>query len=117
MAVKVKKGNNFKFKLKKGDKVVAIAGKDKGRQGVITKMLPAKGHAYVEGINMVKKHVRPNPNVQEQGGIKEIEAAIQLSNLAIYNEATKKADKVGFKILEDGRKVRIFKSNQEQIDI
>lgn len=104
-------------KLKTGDKVTVIAGKDKGRQGTITKILPKKGRAYVEGINMVKKHVRPNPNVQEQGGIKEVEAAIQLSNLAIYNEATKKADKVGFKVLEDGRKVRIYKSTEEQIDI
>lgn len=104
-------------KLKKGDKVIAIAGRDKGRQGVITKILRAKGRAYVEGINMVKKHVRPNPNVQEQGGIKEMEAAIQISNIAIYNEATNKADKVGFKVLEDGRKVRMYKSNQEQIDI
>lgn len=104
-------------KLKKGDQVIVIAGKDKGRQGTITQILPSKGRAFVEGINMIKKHVRPNPNIQEQGGIKEIEAAIQLSNLAVFNSVTKKADRVGFKVLEDGRKVRIFKSNQEQIDV
>jgi large subunit ribosomal protein L24 len=104
-------------KLKKGDQVIAIAGKDKGRQGTITKVLPNKGRVYVEGINMVKKHVRPNPNVQEPGGIKDVEAPIQLSNVAIFNTATGKADRVGFKVLEDGRKVRVFKSNGEQIDI
>ena len=104
-------------KLKKGDEVIVIAGKDKGRRGTITRVLPSKGRYYVEGINMVKKHVRPNPNIQEQGGIKEIEAPIQASNVAIYNTVTKKADRVGFKVLEDGRKVRIFKSNSEQIDI
>lgn len=104
-------------KLKKGDAVIAIAGKDKGRQGTILRVLPTKSRAYVEGINMVKKHVRPNPNIQEQGGIKEVEASINLSNLAIFNAATGKADRVGFKVLEDGRKVRIYKSNNEQIDI
>lgn len=104
-------------KLKKGDEVIVITGKDKCRQGTITRMLPKEGRAYVEGINMVKKHVRPNPNTQEPGGIKEMEAAIQLSNVAIYNSATKKADRVGFKVLQDGRKVRVFKSNNEQIDV
>lgn len=104
-------------KLKKGDEVIVITGKDKGRQGTITRMLPKAGRVYVEGVNMMKKHVRPNPNVQEPGGIKEMEAPIQMSNVAIYNTVTKKADRVGFKVLQDGRKVRIFKSNSEQIDV
>ena len=104
-------------KLKKGDEVIVIAGKDKGRQGTITRMLSKTGRVYVEGINMMKKHVRPNPNVQEPGGIKEMEAPIQMSNVAIYNAVTKKGDRVGFKVLQDGRKVRIFKSNREQIDV
>lgn len=103
-------------KLRKGDEVIVIAGKDKGRRGTITQVL-RKGRVYVEGINMVKKHIRPNPNIQETGGIKEIEAPLQRSNVAIYNTANKKADRVGFKILQDGRKVRIFKSNSEQIDV
>jgi large subunit ribosomal protein L24 len=104
-------------KLKKGDKVILIAGKDKGRQGTITSMLPKAGRLFVEGLNMVKKHVRPNPNIQEQGGIKEIEASITASNVAIFNPTSEKADRVGFKVLEDGRKVRVFKSNGEQIDV
>jgi len=104
-------------KLKKGDEVIVITGKDKGRRGAVTRVLPKAGRVYVEGINMVKKHVRPNPNVQEPGGIKEVEAALQISNVAIYNAANKKADRVGFKVLEDGRKVRIFKSSSEQIDV
>ncbi len=103
-------------KLKKGDEVIVITGKAKGRRGTVTRVLPKARRVYVEGINMVKKHVRPNPNVQETGGIKEIEAPLQISNVAIYNTASKKADRVGFKILQDGRKVRIFKSNNEQIE-
>ena len=104
-------------KLKKGDEIIVIAGKDKGRRGTITRMLAQEGRVYVDGINMMKKHVRPNPNANEAGGIKEMEAPIQASNVAIFNSGTKKADRVGFKVLEDGRKVRIFKSNQEQIDV
>ena len=103
-------------KLRKGDEVIIIAGKDKGRRGKITRVLPKLGRVYVEGANMKKKHVRPNPNVQETGGIMEKEAPLQQSNVAIYNTASKKADRVGFKVLQDGRKVRIFKSNGEQID-
>lgn len=104
-------------KLRKGDEVIVIAGKDKGRFGKITQVLPKLGRIYVEDVNIKKKHVRPNPNVQETGGIKEIEAPLQQSNVAIYNTASKKADRVGFKVLQDGRKVRIFKSNGEQIDV
>jgi large subunit ribosomal protein L24 len=103
-------------KLKRNDEVIVITGKDKGRRGKIKQILSARGRVLVDGINKVKKHVRPNPNQQEQGGIKEIEAPIQISNVAIYNPVSKKADRVGFKKLEDGRKVRIFKSDNEQID-
>ena len=103
-------------KLKRNDEVIVITGKDKGRRGKIKQILSVRGRVLVDGINMVKKHVRPNPNQQEQGGIKEIEAPIQISNVAIYNPVSKKADRVGFKKLEDGRKVRIFKSDNEQID-
>jgi large subunit ribosomal protein L24 len=106
-----------KMKLKKGDQVIVLAGKDKGRQSSITRVLHQKSKVLVEGVNMKKKAVRPNPNANEVGGIKEIEAAIAVSNVAIFNSATKKADRVGYKILEDGRKVRIFKKTGEQIDV
>lgn len=104
-------------KLRKGDEVIVLTGKDKGGKGTISKVITKDGKAIVDGVNMVKKHVRPNPNLNEAGGIKEMEAPIQLSNLAILNPTTKKADRVGFKVLENGRKVRVFKSNQEQIDV
>lgn len=102
-------------KLRKNDEVVVITGRDKGRRGKIVRVLD-DSRAIVAGINIVKKHVKPNPNVGEQGGIKEKEAPIQISNVAIWNGAENKADRVGFKTLEDGKKVRIFKSNQEVID-
>lgn len=103
-------------KLKQGDTVIVLAGKDKGRTGAIKKFLP-KDRVLVDGVNMVKKHVRPNPNKQEQGGILEREAGLHISNVAILNPTTKKADRVGIKSLEDGKKVRCFKSNGEVIDI
>ena len=103
-------------KLKKGDAVIVITGKDKGRQGKITRVMVDESRVLVEGINMIKKHVRPNPNQEEPGGIKEREAAIHISNVAIFNPMTKKADRVGFKVVGDN-KVRIFKSNSEQIDV
>ena len=96
--------------------VIVIAGKDKGRTGKVIKLV-ANSRALVEGVNMVKKHMRPNPNKNEQGGIIDRESSINLSNLAIYNPSTKKADRVGYKNLEDGRKVRYFKSNDEVIDV
>ena len=102
--------------IKKGIKVKILTGKDKNKDGDVIEIDRKNNRAKVKGINMVKKHVRPNPNKQEQGGIKEIEAPIQISNVAIYNPMSKKADRVGFKKLEDGGKVRIFKSNNEQID-
>ncbi len=102
-------------KIKKNDTVIVIAGKDKGRTGSVTKIVGDR--AYVDGINMVKKHQKPNPQANVQGGIIEKEAPIQLSNIAILNPETNKADRVGFKILNDGKKVRFYKSTNEVIDV
>lgn len=102
-------------KIKRDDTVIVIAGKDKGRTGAVIKVVDNR--AYVEGINMVKKHQKPNPQKNIQGGIIEKEALMDLSNLAILNPVTKKADRVGFKTLEDGKKVRIYKSTGEVVDI
>jgi large subunit ribosomal protein L24 len=104
-------------KIKKGDEVIVLAGKDKGRHGKVLKMQLAAKKALVEGINLIKKHVKPNPQTQTTGGVVTREASIHLSNLALYNPVTKKADKVGFRLLEDGRKVRYFKSTKELVDI
>ena len=103
-------------KIKKGDEVIVLAGKDKGKRGTVLKVL-ANGKALVNDVNIVKKHVRGNPQTGETGGIVEREAAIQLSNIGLYNPTTGKADRVGFKTLEDGRKVRFFKSNGETVDL
>jgi large subunit ribosomal protein L24 len=106
-------------KIRKGDEVVVITGKDKGRRGVVKQMIDG-GRAIVEGVNMIKKHVKPNPNQNVEGGIVEREASIHVSNLAVFNPTAKKADRVGFKMVGRGKekkKVRIFKSNQEQINI
>ena len=103
-------------RLRKGDDVVVLAGRDRGKQGTILKILRG-GHALVDNVNVVKRHTKPNPNKGITGGIVEKEAPIHLSNLALYNPITKKADRVGFKQLEDGRKVRYFKSNNEVVDV
>lgn len=103
-------------KIKKGDQVIVIAGKDKGRQGKVLKTI-SSNRVMVESINLVKKHQKPNPKKNEQGGIVSREAAIDISNVAILNPATKKADRVGFKTLENGDKVRYFKSNGEVVDV
>ncbi len=103
-------------KIKKGDRVVVLAGKDKGKQGDVLKVLD-NGKVLIENVNMVKKHVRPNPNRGENGGIIDQEAPMDASNVAIFNPTTGKADRVGFKILEDNRKVRVFKSNGEVVDV
>lgn len=102
-------------KIRKGDTVIINTGKDKGKQGVVLKL--DGGKALVEGLNMVKKHTKPNPSKNDQGGLINKEMPIQLSNIAIYNNALKKADKVTFKELKDGKKIRIFKSNQEAVDV
>jgi|TARA_B100001057_G_scaffold386325_1_gene393228 large subunit ribosomal protein L24 len=103
-------------KIRKGDTVIINTGKDKGKQGIVLKIVDSK-KLLVEGLNMVKKHTKPNPSKGEQGGLINKEMPIQSSNIAIFNNASKKADKVTFKQLKDGKKIRIFKSNQEAIDV
>ena len=102
-------------KIKKGDDVIVIAGKDKGKRGSVLRVVDAD-HVLVEGVNMVKKHQRPNPMKNTQGGIVDKEMPLHISNVAIFNAVTKKADRVGIKVLTDGRRVRVFKSNGEMID-
>jgi len=102
-------------KIKRDDEVVVIAGKDKGKRGKVTKIVD-DNKLIVSGVQMVKKHQKPNPQAGVPGGIVEKEATIQVSNVAIFNSATDKADRVGFKVLEDGKKIRVFKSNGEAID-
>lgn len=104
-------------RIKTGDNVVVIAGKDKGRIGKVTRVL--EDRVCVEGANIIKKHVKPNPQLQQTGGIISREAPLHVSNVAHYNSVTKKADKVGFKFIKNGdvlQKVRYFKSNNEVID-
>ena len=101
-------------KIKKGDNVIVIAGRDKGKRGDVARVVDAE-HVVVAGINQVKKHQRPNPMKGEQGGIVNKDMPIHVSNVALYNPVTKKADRVGFRTLEDGRKVRYFKSNGELV--
>ncbi|MFN2288851.1 MAG: 50S ribosomal protein L24 [Chromatocurvus sp.] len=102
------------LKIKRDDEVMVLAGKDKGKRGKVRRVLD-NGKLIVSGVNMVKKHTRPNPQAGVQGGIVEQEAAIQSSNVGIYNASTSKADRVGFRV--DGeRKVRVFKSSGETID-
>jgi len=101
-------------KIRKGDEIVVITGKDRGRRGTVTQVL-ANGKALVEGINLVKKHQRPNPNAGIAGGIVEKEMPIELSNVMLWNSKTGKGDRVGFRV-EGERKVRFFKSNQELVD-
>jgi len=101
-------------KLRKGDNVVVIAGRDKGKRGDVAQIVDAS-HVIVNGINTVKKNTKPNPMKNQPGGIITKEMPIDVSNVAIYNPVTKKADRIGTRMLEDGRKVRFFKSNGEQI--
>lgn len=102
-------------RIRKGDEVVVIAGKDKGRQGTVDQVLD-NGKVLVNGINMVKKHQRANPNMGIPGGIVDKEMPIHASNLMLFNPETGKGDRIGYKKLEDGRKVRFFKSNNEVLD-
>ncbi|MCF6775801.1 50S ribosomal protein L24 [Thiotrichales bacterium 19X7-9] len=104
-------------KIKSGDQVIIIAGKNKGARGTVLRSMPEKERVVVEGVNMIKKHMKPNPQRNVEGGIVEKEAPIHVSNVALINPATDKADRVGFKTLEDGKKVRFFKSNGEVVDI
>ncbi len=103
-------------KLRKGDQVVVMSGRDKGRKGVVLDVLPT-GLVRVEGINMVKKHQRPNPQKNVSGGIVDKEMALHRSKLAIWNAANGKADRVGIKTLVDGKRVRFLKSNNEVLDV
>ncbi|MCB1649884.1 MAG: 50S ribosomal protein L24 [Pseudomonadales bacterium] len=101
-------------KIKCNDEVIVIAGKDKGKRGTVTRLV-GEDKVVVGGINIVKRHTKPNPNAGQAGGIIEKEAAISISNVAIFNPESNKADRVGFKV-EDGKKTRIFKSTNKAID-
>lgn len=102
-------------KIKRNDEVIVITGRDKGKRGKVNRVLP-DGRLIVSGVQMIKKHQKPNPQLGVAGGIIEKEAAIEASNVAIYNPATKQADRIGFKVLEDGSKIRVFKSSGEAVD-
>ncbi len=103
-------------KIKKGDDVIIITGRDNGKRGTVLRLV-ADTHVLVEGANKVKKHERPNPMKNTTGGIVEKEMPLHISNVALFNPATKKADRVGIKEMDGGRRVRYFKSNGEVIDV
>ena len=103
-------------KIRKGDDVIVLAGKDKGKRGTVLRIVD-EDRVVVENINLARKHVKPNPNVGEQGGIVDKEMPLHVSNVALYNPAKERGDRVGFKTLDDGRKVRVFKSNGEVVDV
>jgi large subunit ribosomal protein L24 len=103
-------------KIKKGDDVIVITGKDKGKRGTVLRVLD-ENHVVVENINISRKHQKANPQVGEPGGIVDKVMPIQVSNVALYNPQKGGPDRVGFKILEDGRKVRVFKSDGEVVDV
>jgi large subunit ribosomal protein L24 len=102
-------------RIRRSDQVVVLTGKDKGKRSVVLKVFD-NDHLLVEGVNRVKKHQKPNPMRNIQGGIVEKEMPIQASNVALFNVGTQKADRVGYKVLEDGRNVRVYKSNGEMVD-
>ena len=103
-------------RIRKGDEVIVIAGKDKGKQGSVLNIMP-NGRLIVSDVNMAKRHTQPNPNRGQPGGILEKELPIDPSNIMLFNPQTKKGDRIGFRVLEDGRKVRYFKSTDEVVDI
>ncbi len=103
-------------KIRKGDQVVVLTGKDKGKRGTVLRVMPEFERAVVEGINRVKKHTKPNPMKGSTGGIVEKEMPIHVSNIAVFNPTTSKPDRIGFKTLDDKRKVRVFRSNGEVVD-
>jgi large subunit ribosomal protein L24 len=112
--------SRIKLKIKKGDEVIVIAGRSKGKQGKVLKVcrLPkGRSRLLVEGVNMVKKHVKPNPNNNEPGGIKDIEAFIDISNVMLFDLIAKKGGKIGFRTQEDGKKQRYFKSTGEMVNV
>ena len=102
-------------RIKKGDEVIVISGRDKGKRGPVLRRVDDQ-HVIVEGVNRVKKHARPNPMKGVTGGIVDKDLPIHISNVALFNPATQKAGRVGIKVLEDGRKVRVFKANGEQVE-
>jgi large subunit ribosomal protein L24 len=102
-------------KIKKGDTVVVIAGRDKGKRGDVSRIVD-DSHVVVDGVNQVKKHAKPNPMKNQPGGIVTKDLPIHVSNVAIWNPVTQKPDRIGFRVLDDGRKVRFYKSNGEQIN-
>jgi len=102
-------------RIKKGDEVIVISGRDKGKRGAVLRRVD-DDHVVVEGVNRAKKHARPNPMKGITGGIVDKDLPIHISNVALFNPATQKGDRVGVKSLEGGRKVRVFKSNGEQVD-
>jgi large subunit ribosomal protein L24 len=104
-------------RIKKGDDVIITAGKDKGRRGTVLNTNDEDDRVLVEGINVVRKHQKPNPNAGVQGGIVEQERPVHVSNVMLFNPATGKGDRIGIKTLEDGRRVRFFKSNNEVVDV
>ncbi|GAB56799.1 large subunit ribosomal protein L24 [Glaciecola punicea ACAM 611] len=101
-------------KIRRDDEIVVLAGKDKGKQGKVLRVLPSEDRVYVEGVNIIKKHLKANPQANEPGGIIDKEASIHVSNIALVNPATGKADRVGFRF-EDEKKVRFFKSNGDLV--
>ncbi len=103
-------------KIRKGDDVMVLAGRDRGKRGTVLRVVDAE-HVVVEGANRVKKHQRPNPMKGVTGGIVDKEMPLHVSNVALFNAGTKKADRIGIKVLEDGRRVRYFKSNGEVVDV
>jgi len=103
-------------KIKKGDDVIVVTGRDRSKRGTVVQIVD-EDHLLVEGINRVKKHQRPNPAKGETGGIIDKEMPIHVSNVALFNPVTKKADRIGIRQLEDGRRVRYFKSNGEVVDV
>ena len=103
-------------KIRKGDDVIVLSGRDKGKRGSVTRLV-GDDKVLVENVNMVKRHTKANPQQGEPGGILDKEMPLHISNVALYNPATGKGDRVGFKVLEDGRKIRVFKTNGEAVDI
>ena len=104
-------------RIRRDDEIIVIAGKDKGRRGKVMRMVEDGERVVVAGVNMIKRHTKPNPARGVAGGIIEREAAIHVSNVMLFNPATKKGDRIGFRTLEDGRKVRYCKSNNEVVDV
>ena len=101
-------------RIRKGDQVIVIAGKNKGQKGTVSRV--TEDSVFVENVNMVKRHTKPNPQANQPGGIVEREASINLSNVMLFNSASGKGERVGFKTLDDGRKVRVYRASGEVVD-